>query len=97
MGEIDRLMLDARRDTLVVVEVKAAAFGAGAAPAQGAYRPEVHLNRDKQRTLGRLARWVVQQPAWRDAAVRIDVVGVDWPVSAAPAVRHHPHAVSIPK
>lgn len=89
LGEIDLLMLAPDRKTLVIIEVKAREL---TDKAQDPLRPEVHVDRAKQRKLTALAHQLVKQKRFADCAVRFDVVGVDLPPQGQPIIRHHPGA-----
>lgn len=75
-GELDIVALDGR--TLVVCEVKSRRWGAVDDALEG-------VTGRKQGRLRRLAGAYVAQLGWQPAAVRIDVIGVCWPVPGGPA------------
>ena len=88
-GEVDLLAEAPDRRTICVTEVKAREIIGNPAAAP---RPEVHVNRHKQRKLVALAVQLVRAYRLADRPVRFDVVGVDLPRGAPPIVRHHPGA-----
>lgn len=84
-GEVDLIAREG--DTTVFVEVKSGS-------AQAPLPPQVHVNRDKQRQLVRLAEAYVKDHGLLGQAVRIDVIEVLWGSGGeAPQVRHHEGAV----
>jgi len=82
---------------LVVVEVKTRS-----AEAHG-QRPEERVGAAKRRKLVQLGRSLLRQPAYRGAALRFDVIGVDLPASgwrawlagARPVIRHYEAAFAV--
>src|SRR5687768_1103798 len=83
LGEIDLLAEDPDGREIVVVEVKT---GASTDPE---LRPELHVNRDKQRKLASLAAQLAARRGMGDRPIRFDVIGVDLPPRGPPVVRHH--------
>jgi len=84
LGEVD---LVARGESkLVFIEVKARRLNEQPA---GSPRPEQAVNRRKQKRIGRVARHYCRARRCRDAQVRFDVIGIDWPDSGEPVIRHH--------
>jgi putative endonuclease len=84
LGEVDLLAGTPDGVTIVVVEVKAGSRAAPDSP-----RPEVHVNRAKQRKLIALAAQLRRQPHLRDRPFRFDVIGVDQPARGPAVIRHH--------
>ncbi len=84
LGEIDLVAQAPDGRTIVFIEVKA---GRGQQP-----RPEVRVNRDKQRKLTALAANWLRTHRLTERPVRFDIIGIDLPDHGRPEIRHHPHA-----
>jgi len=83
-GEVDILAEAPDGRTIVIVEVKASAQTEAGSP-----RPEVHVNRAKQRQLTALATQLARRHRFTDRPIRFDVMGVDLCDGKPPVVRHH--------
>jgi putative endonuclease len=83
LGEIDLLAEAPDGREIVVVEVKT---GTSSSPE---LRPELHVNRAKQRKLAALAAQLAARRGFHDRPIRFDVIGVDLPPGGQPVVRHH--------
>lgn len=95
VGEIDILALAPEGEALVVVEVKTrvAPEGGGGLPADRL--PERSVTAHKRRKLLALARSLQRRERYRGVALRIDVIGVEFPAQGRgkPVIRHHVAAV----
>jgi putative endonuclease len=80
-GEIDLIALSPDDRTVVIVEVKTAEDPSA--------RPELRVNRDKQKRLVALAAQAVRRYKLHDKPIRFDVVAVNLPPDADPIVRHY--------
>lgn len=83
-GEVDILAEAPDGRTMVIVEVKASEQTEADSP-----RPEVHVNRAKQRQLAALATQLARRHRFTDRPIRFDVIGVDLCDGKQPVVRHH--------
>ena len=79
--EADLVAVDPDGRTLVIVEVKTRSSEDPV--------PELGLNRDKQRSLARLASRLGERRAYRGHPVRVDAVAIVWPPDGSPDVRHY--------
>ena len=52
-------------------------------------RPEQAVHRNKQKKIGRAARYFYRANASPDEQVRFDVIAIDWPADGEPVIRHH--------
>jgi len=99
-GEIDILAEAPDGRTLVLVEVKSRRLDAGDAEnarnAADIFRPEFHVNAQKQRQLVRLGVQIAQRYKLTDRPFRFDVIGVDLVASGKPVVRHYEGAFESP-
>ena len=82
-GEIDILAEAPDKRTIVVVEVKTAAY------ASDAYPPEQHVTPAKQRKLVALAAQLARQYDLTDRPLRFDIVAVDGVEDSKTELRHH--------
>lgn len=92
MGEADILCQTPSRDCLVVVEVKSR-IRAGEAPAQSnATPPEAAITQRKRAKLASIAAHLARANSLPAAAIRIDVIAVEFfeNDSQPPILRHHP-------
>ncbi|MEM7626167.1 MAG: YraN family protein [Planctomycetota bacterium] len=83
-GELDLVVL-APDGTMVAVEVKAGA-------ANPAFPPELHVTPAKQRKIIALTAQLARRHRLTHRLWRFDVVGVEFPETGEPTVRHHPGA-----
>ncbi|GAB4187146.1 MAG: hypothetical protein Kow00105_01750 [Phycisphaeraceae bacterium] len=83
-GEIDLLALTPNRNTLVVIEVKAADNNSD--------HPERRVNQAKQKRLVALAAQIARQYGLQHMPIRFDVIAVNFTADARPIVRHIPAA-----
>ncbi|MCG3179871.1 MAG: hypothetical protein BIFFINMI_02217 [Phycisphaerae bacterium] len=88
LGEID--LVAEGQGRLVFVEVKGRRLAADGSQAS---RPESAVTRDKQRKIGRSAKYFCRRHRrYRGWTVRFDVIAIDWPAegqSGDPVIRHH--------
>jgi putative endonuclease len=84
-GEIDLLAQAPDGRTIVIIEVKARVIEEGGLGP----RPEVHVNRAKQRKLVALAATELRRRGLTDRPARFDVIGVDLPRHGPAVIRHH--------
>lgn len=80
-GEIDIVALAPDGKTLVIAEVKTA-------EAEHA-RPELRVNKEKQRRLTALAAQTVRRYKLQGHPIRFDVIAVNLPKNAKPVIRHY--------
>lgn len=85
IGEIDIAAETPDGRMIVVVEVKAAEIGTTPA----SIRPEIHVNRAKERKLAQVAADVAKRRGWSNRPIRFDVIGVELPRDGEPVIRHH--------
>jgi len=88
-GEVDLLTLAPDGRTLVIVEVKTSAAPPGP---NRAYRPEVRVDRGKQRRLIALAAQLARRHRLTQRPVRFDVIAGCLAAPAGQRVHHIPHA-----
>jgi putative endonuclease len=92
-GEADLLCLAPDRRTIVVVEVKSRRLEHADARPYAA--PEASVTAEKRRKLTAVMRHLARANRWRGRPLRVDVVGVEWPPSGTPVIRHHEGVVRI--
>ncbi len=88
VDEADLIVRDPEDRFLVIVEVKTRR--------SDATDPAEHVSRTKQFRLARLAARLLRQPAYRDAAIRFDVVAVTLPDDGEPRIQHWTGAFEAP-
>ena len=86
------LLMRAPDGAIIIVEVRSRACGARVIP-------EETVTPTKQRRLARLARRLITERSYLNAAVRFDVVAIDLDAqtSRAAAIRHYPDAFPMPR
>lgn len=91
-GEADLVVLAPGGSALVVVEVKTRRVRPG--DSSPAHPPEANIHAHKRAKLVQVAGEIARRfPNLHPAALRIDVVAVEWPVHGPAVIRHHPDAV----
>lgn len=90
-GEADLVALDPDKRTIVIIEVKTRKVDRLVAPGQRRTTPlpELNVDRDKQRKLRSIARYLAKANRWTSRPIRIDVIAIDWPPQGKPELRHH--------
>lgn len=86
-GEADLLCLAPDRETIVVVEVKTRRVEAG--ETRPYFAPEASITREKRRKLRAVMMHLARANRWTDRPLRVDAIGVEWPVHGEPLIRHH--------
>lgn len=91
MGEADLLCQTPARDCLVVVEVKSRIRAADAPAQSNATPPEAAITQRKRAKLAAIAAHLARANSFDPAAVRVDVVAVEFfeHDASPPVIRHH--------
>ena len=89
MGELDIIARDPDGKTIVIIEVKARV------PMPGQPRPEAQVDAEKRAKLRSMLSYLTKANNWHGQPRRIDVVGIDFPTTGQPEVRHHEGVVRV--